>query len=184
MSLTDAVRRLAAALDEEKVPYMIIGGIANLIWGRPRATFDVDVTVWAAERETALLQRLCSRFQPRVPDPVAFVRDTRVLPLAVEGVPVDAVFGQLPYEERAIGRARRVELEGIEFRVCSPEDLVVHKIISERAKDKDDARELIRARRAELDRAYLDPIVRGLSQDLARPEIWADYERAFLFDRA
>lgn len=184
MSLTSALRRLADALEEEKVAYMVIGGIANLIWGRPRATFDVDVTIWAAEREDSLVSSLCARFKTRAGDPRDFVRDTRVLPLSVEGVPVDVVFGQLPYEERAIGRARRVEIEGIGFTVCSPEDLVVHKIISERAKDKDDARELIRARKAELDRAYLDPIVRGLSQDLGRPEIWSDYDRAFSAEKA
>jgi hypothetical protein len=184
MSLSAAIAKLTAALDADKIPYMIIGGIANLVWGRPRATFDIDVTIWAAGREEELVQRLCKRFQSRAPDPAAFVLDTRVLPLMVEGVSVDAIFGQLPYEKRAIDRARPVAFEGIEMRVCSPEDLVVHKIISERAKDKDDARELIRARKAVLDRAYLDPIVRGLSHDLGRPEIWNDYEGAFASGKA
>ena len=37
--------RLAHALDEKKIPYMIIGGQAMLLYGEPRLTRDVDVTV-------------------------------------------------------------------------------------------------------------------------------------------
>lgn len=32
---------IAEFLKKEKVPYMIIGGIANLFWGEPRTTLDV-----------------------------------------------------------------------------------------------------------------------------------------------
>ncbi len=37
--------RLARALDEAHIPYMIIGGQAVLLYGEPRLTRDVDVTV-------------------------------------------------------------------------------------------------------------------------------------------
>jgi hypothetical protein len=37
---------LAEFLKDQKIPYMVIGGFANIIWGEPRATIDIDVTIW------------------------------------------------------------------------------------------------------------------------------------------
>ena len=37
--------RLAAALDSAKIPYMIIGGQAVLLYGEPRLTKDIDITL-------------------------------------------------------------------------------------------------------------------------------------------
>ena len=47
----DALAQLAALLEDTRVPYMVIGGLANIVWGEPRATLDIDVTVWLADTE-------------------------------------------------------------------------------------------------------------------------------------
>ncbi|TKS61287.1 MAG: hypothetical protein EWM72_00774 [Nitrospira sp.] len=39
------LERLATALDLAKIPYMIIGGQAVLLYGEPRLTRDIDVTL-------------------------------------------------------------------------------------------------------------------------------------------
>ncbi len=44
-----AVVDIAKFLARLRVPYMIIGGIANAVWGLPRSTVDVDCTVWVEE---------------------------------------------------------------------------------------------------------------------------------------
>lgn len=41
--LAKLIRRIAEALDQAKIPYMIIGGQAVLLYGRPRLTRDEDV---------------------------------------------------------------------------------------------------------------------------------------------
>lgn len=174
-SLDSCVRTLVEWLDRERVPHMVIGGVAVLAWGIERATFDVDISVWAPEREAALAESLAAAFRSRAEDPAAFVRRTAVLPLDVQGTRADIVFARLPYEERAIARARMLERAGMGLRVCAPEDLIVHKIVSERGKDLEDIRALIGLKKGELDRGYLDPIIRGLAQDLAKPEIWRFY---------
>lgn len=172
MSLESALRALVSFFDERRTPYMVIGGIANLVWGQPRATLDIDVTVWTGKgREGSLVRRLCASFRALPPDPAAFVADTRVLPLEVEGVRVDVVFGQLPYEKNAIRRARLVEFAGAKVRVCAPEDLIAHKVMSDRLKDREDVKGVIAAQGATLNRATLDPLVRGLAHDLAKPEL-------------
>lgn len=177
--LDSALVSLVRFLDSRKVPYMVIGGIAGLAWGRQRATFDIDITLWAARREGELLAALAQTFPPRVPDPEAFVGKTRVLPVSVGGVNADLIFGQLLYEEAAILRARPIQLAGATVRVCTPEDLIAHKIISERDKDREDVRELIALRAVSLDRGYLDPLIRSLSDALSRADIWESYLSCF-----
>ncbi|MBI5882726.1 MAG: nucleotidyltransferase [Elusimicrobia bacterium] len=175
-SLEKGLCTITAFLDEGRAPYMVIGGIANLVWGVPRTTLDIDLTVWApGETQAPLVEALARAFKSLPEDPAGFALDTRVLPLEVEGFRVDIIFGQLPYEERAIRRARPVDMGGFSVRVCSPEDLIVHKVLSERPKDLEDVRGIVRNQAASLDRAYLDPLVRGLAEDLSRPSIWEFY---------
>jgi len=171
--LEDALRSVVSVLEEQKLPYMLIGGMANLIWGEPRTTQDIDVTVRV--EPSALVDtvaQLSQIFRALPKDPQAFVKQTRVLPIVTaNGIRVDLIFAELPYQEAAIRRARPISFGGIVVQVCSPEDLIIHKIISERPKDLDDVRGIIRTQRARLDRAYLDPLVLGLAADLERPEI-------------
>ena len=39
--LEQALVTVARFLEQHHVPYMVIGGIANVVWGRPRTTLDV-----------------------------------------------------------------------------------------------------------------------------------------------
>ncbi len=41
--ITALIKRIAQYLDENKVPYMIIGGQAVLLYGTPRLTRDIDL---------------------------------------------------------------------------------------------------------------------------------------------
>ena len=47
--LEHALTNLAEFLKDQKIPYMVIGGFANIIWGEPRATIDIDVTIWVCK---------------------------------------------------------------------------------------------------------------------------------------
>lgn len=98
--LDRAVHDITAHLDALHIEYAIAGGIANAIWGEPRATIDVDVTVSVNEEDLpTAVPAIGSCFRPAIPDPVAFVQQTRVLPLDTsEGVRVDVIFALLPFE--------------------------------------------------------------------------------------
>lgn len=86
---------------------MIIRGMANAVWGEPRATLDIDATVWVTDDDLdETITMLEKVFQPLVSNPREFILDTRLLPLETEqGVPIDLIFGTLPYEHEAIIRA-------------------------------------------------------------------------------
>ena len=51
--LERAVVEIATALESMKIDYIVVGGIANAVWGEPRATIDVDVTVLVENPRTS-----------------------------------------------------------------------------------------------------------------------------------
>ncbi len=176
-----ALGTLVRFLEERRVPYMVIGGIANLVWGEPRATLDIDVSVLVEEAGWRdLIRELRKNFQIMPRNPVAFLRDTHVLPIETsEGVRIDLLWAMLSYEHKAIARATLEEVAGHRVRVCRPEDLIIHKIISERPKDRQDVEAIVRHQGARLDRAYLTRMVAGLAQALDRPDILAFLKACF-----
>jgi hypothetical protein len=171
--LEAALAEVSSLLDSLQVPYMLIGGLAVAAWGEPRATLDIDVSVWIEQAQLeATLARICERLHPLPADPLAFVRQTRVLPVVTsQQVRADLVFGSLPHERETIERAQARQIAGRTIMTASVEDLVLMKLISEREKDLEDARRLLRRFRHALDRAYLEPRVAELAEALARPEI-------------
>lgn len=180
-ALERAVGSLARFLEAERVPYMIIGGIANLVWGEPRSTLDVDATVLIEDAAWPdLVVKLRKRFRVIPKAPLVFVRQTHVLPVeTADGVRIDLIWAQLPYEHRAIARATTEEVAGHRVRVCQPEDLIIHKIVSERPKDREDVRAIVRHQGRRLDRRYLTQTVRAFSRALDQPEFLAFLNACF-----
>lgn len=171
--LEAALLKAAQLFAQESIPYMLVGGLANAVWGEPRATVDVDFTVWVEEaRLGTVVERLARVFRPLPEDPLAFVRQTRVLPLeSPEHVRVDVIFGLLPFEREALARSVPVEVAGFSVQVVSPEDLVLMKIVSERSQDLQDAQAVVKRQRGRLDLGYLRPRVQELARLLEKPEI-------------
>jgi hypothetical protein len=178
-ALEDALLGLVRFLHERGIPYMVIGGMANAVWGEPRATLDIDVTIWVEDREIAgAIGDLTSVFRALSADPIAFVRQNRVLPLeSDDGVRMDVIFGLLPFEHEAIQRAVPVPVEGGSVRFCTAEDLVLMKIISSRERDLADARAIVLRRLDSLDLGYLEPRVAELAALLARDDIKRRWEQ-------
>jgi hypothetical protein len=48
-TLEKVLLRLSQTLSDKGIPYMIIGGMANAVWGEPRATLHIDATVWVSD---------------------------------------------------------------------------------------------------------------------------------------
>lgn len=163
-----------------RVPYMVVGAMAQAVWGLPRSTVDVDVTVWVEEAGIKdFVGELSKHFNVLPSQPLEFIRDTRVLPVKTPGgVHIDIMFGMSPFEMEALNRAVTRKVAGTDAKFCTAEDLILHKIISEREQDLLDVRQLIDIRKTELDREYLDTRVKELADILERPEIFDTYRRA------
>lgn len=127
--LEDTLRYGVLVLEGQRLPYLLIGGRANLVGGEARTPQDIAITVQVEPASLSDVVSGLTQAFPALPEnPVAFVKRTRVLPIVTaNGIRADLVFAELPYQEEAIRRARLVTLGNTVVRVCSPEELVVHK---------------------------------------------------------
>lgn len=141
---TDLSKVLKSALEVQAFcesrswKFCFIGGLAFQPWGNPRATQDADLTVLTGfVGEEAYVDALIGNFRLRRQDGRAFALRSRVLLLwSSEGVGIDISLGALPFEERSIERSRICLLApGHSLRICSPEDLIVHKAFASRDQD-------------------------------------------------
>ena len=173
-----ALAEIRTFLIQHGIRYVVIGGIANAIWGRPRGTLDADLKVLLGDMSIhAFVELLGSAFRFRVPDPLPFVRRTYVAPiLASNDVGLDLVLGFLPYEVETVERAILVQYHGVAFSVCTAEDLIIHKAISERPKDWADIEGILARQASALDQPYIMRWLEEFSRALERPELIQQYQ--------
>ena len=154
----ELIARIAASLVVRKIPYMIIGGQAVLIYGEPRLTRDIDVTIGADVSWLPDLLRSAEDIGVTpLPDNVEeFVARTMVLPTqhTETGIRVDFIFSFTPYEIEAIARAHKVSMAGQEVAFAQVEDLIIHKIFAGRPRDLEDVRSVL-IRNPEVNTAYI-----------------------------
>jgi hypothetical protein len=165
------LERVARALDEAAIPYMVIGGQAVLLYGEPRLTRSIDVTLGIDLDRLDDLLIACDHagLRPLV-DAHTFTPETRVLPCqdAESGVRADLLLSFTPYERDAIARARSVVIGGTTVRFVTPEDLVVHKIVAGRPRDIEDVRHIL-LKNPDLDAEYLWIWLREFAYELEHP---------------
>ncbi len=145
---TRLIEQLAITLDQFSIKYMIIGGQAVLIYGEPRLTKDIDVTLALDSNNLTTLAPAVEKLnlKPLTDDPRDFVRRTSVLPVKDDktGIRIDFIFSFTPYERQAIEHARKVRIGEADVTYASPEDIVIHKVFSGRARDIEDVRAILR----------------------------------------
>ena len=174
-ALAAALARASEDLDRASIPYMLIGGLALSAWGLPRATLDIDLTLWvAAEDLDNVCAQLASRYVSRTASPVAFVRKNRVLPVeTADGVRIDFIFAAFPFERRMLGRAVSRHVGDATVRVATPEDLILLKLPSDRPKDREDMLLILNRFGRVLDWDYLLPLADQLAEAVDQPRLAA-----------
>jgi len=179
--ISEILARIVGALDAARVPYMVIGGQAVLVYGEPRLTRDIDITLGASlDRLAEVVAAAAAAGLKPLVDPETFVRETMVLPCAdaVTGMRVDLVLSDSAYEEQALRRTRSVRMGVVDVRFVSPEDLVVHKLIAGRERDLEDVRSVV-ARQPQLDHAFIERTLREFEVVVEQPllERWRQATR-------
>ena len=147
-------------LEARGIPFLVIGGQAVLLHGRPRLTEDIDLTLGVDPSSLPRVLEACASLglTPLPTDVERFVGETFVLPArhSETRVRVDFIFSTTPYEQQAIRRAVRVTLHGTGVPFASAEDLLIHKLFAGRPRDVEDALGVVRRKSAELDWHYLE----------------------------
>jgi hypothetical protein len=157
MNAIEAAQRIGERLDEDSIPYAIGGALALGVWGVPRATKDVDLSVFVPRDQLPrVLDSLERAGVMEARDQAA--KDVARIGLAkgrLGAIIVDVFLSEHPQYEEMARRVRRiVDPSGWNARFISPEDLCVHKLIFGRHKDIADLEGLF-AVRPDLDRSYI-----------------------------
>jgi len=165
--------KIARSLEKNKLPYMVIGGQAVLLYGEPRLTRDIDITLGC---DTTWLDELMRAIQgiplESLPEDIkSFVTQTMVLPTVEKdsGIRVDFIFSFTPYEREAIKRAKAIKIGGSKVKFAAPEDIVIHKIFAGRPRDLEDI-EIILKKNPEIDTGYIKSWLKKFDDSSEEPK--------------
>ena len=157
-NLFQSVVDLQGRLHARGILSAVIGGVAVAVWGEPRVTRDVDIKVLLG-RDAAprLLEAIGHDYTPLQADPLAALARSGVLFVQdAHGTRLDLLLSDVSFDAEAIQRARKVTLQpGLVASVCSPEDLIIYKLISTRQRDQDDVEGIVRRQGDALDDQYI-----------------------------
>lgn len=151
------------ALEEAGIRYMVVGSFSSNFYGIPRSTQDADFVVELEERD---LERLLEKLPPGfAPDPqVSFetVTGTTRTILEIPSLQFKIELFDLgtdSHDQERFARRRRVEFEGLETFLPTPEDVVIQKLRwcrgGNRSKDYNDVRDVMSVQGVSLDWEYL-----------------------------
>jgi len=165
---------------KEKVPYVFIGGIALQYWGEPRFTKDIDITILVPMgEEKSVIEKILSKFTPRISDAFSFANRHRICLVRNKyGVDIDISLGIPGYEEEVMKRAVKFQFGKRNYiKICSAEDLIIHKSIAGRPQDLYDIESIIIRQGRQLDIDYIRRWLKNFSQLLENPEIFDRFEK-------
>ena len=184
----DLLAALAGALSRLHARWYVFGAQAVVLWGRPRLTADIDVTVRMDPEDPEQLVRTLesSGFSLRIGHTPEFVRRTRVLPFVhtASGLPVDVVLAGPGLEELFLSRAVPVRMGTLTVPVISPEDLIATKILAGRPKDIEDIRSILRERLSVLDLDSIRSTLALLEAALGQSDLRPLFERELATEQA
>ena len=161
------LKDIAGILKKSNIPYMVVGGQAIVVYGKPRFTQDVDIIVALIPEEAEpLLNAVSAIFRILPEDVKRFIRETWVLPLEHKEtkVRVDVVFSIIPFEKEAIEKTREIRVDNVSVKYIAPEYLVVQKIIAGRARDLEDAAWVLEVQGNKIDIAEIERIIKTVAK--------------------
>ncbi len=174
-SPADLRRSVLATVDllrRTRLRYMIIGGIAVSVWGRPRTTLDIDFAVLTNREGLDRFGRRAERYGFRIDhqwaewNPMARANQLRLIH---GNLRIDLL---LPADENVRHALTRRCLKRWHRRrlwFVAPEDLILQKLKVGRPRDFEDALSILELQKGWLDEAYLHQWGRklGIVEELA-----------------
>lgn len=149
-------------LEKARIQYVVVGGIASIVWGRPRTTNDVDVIIKAPETKILSLADLLEKN--------GFVYGTRDISIAIEEKAIATILHEdFPYkidiqgvyeplDERALSNRLSLRVFNSEAYIEKPEDLIIAKLRYGSTMDFEDAKAILIRQNEKLDLEYLENI--------------------------
>jgi len=157
-SFARAVLRSVECFRHERIPYALIGAWALAVWGRPRATTDVDFLVMLNEEDLGRLGYKMALAGMEIDEAWRqwnpMLRTTQ-LRLQFRGVAVDILRPLDAHDHEIFRRRLKKRMESRYYWVVAPEDLILQKLKVGRPRDFEDALGVLVRSGRQLDRPYL-----------------------------
>ena len=158
---------IASILNKNKIPYLITGGMAGFVWGRPRFTADIDLVVELSVDKLIVLEKALKSL-----DEAGYV-DADIMREAMAqsgefnfidgktGMKVDFwVSSGDPFDRSRLKRRVAKKIIGHDVYFSTPEDLILSKLSRWRdtgsSRHKEDIASIISISGDGLDREYLN----------------------------
>ncbi|HEV3052940.1 MAG TPA: hypothetical protein VGX50_21715 [Longimicrobium sp.] len=174
MTAAESLRQFVDALERAGVPYMLTGSYASSYHALPRATRDLDFVIWPTREQIRALVAELPRGEFYVDERVALEAlnsygQFNAISLAT-GWKADFIIRKpRPFSETEFSRRYRASLDGVELTIATAEDVLLAKLewakLGESSRQIEDAAEILKARNAQLDHAYLTQWIRQLGVD-------------------
>lgn len=190
MEQEELLKKIAEILWRLDIPYIITGGVAVVIWGRPRFTADIDIVV----------ELVVQKLKPLAKELLAIDKDVYVdeemMRRALErrgefnfihpasGLKVDFwILKNDAFDKERMRRRVRKKLAGVSFYVTSPEDLILIKLLwykeSESTRQLEDIESILRIQK-KLDKAYLKQWAKDHGTLALLKSLWTEHHEGDL----
>lgn len=167
LSPEELLVKIAEILEKLKIRYFVTGGFAVSVWGRPRATFDIDIVIQVLESQINSLTkalRLVSKLnyvdEEMAKKAIQSKREFNFIDSA-SGLKIDFIVGSddefslLKFE-----RSQPKTVDGQQVYFISPEDLILSKLLwhkeSLSTRQLEDVESIMKISGEKLDWGYLE----------------------------
>jgi len=157
--LIQSLKEVCLFLDNIRMDYILIGGLAVSIWGEPRATVDIDFLISLKTDDFDFLTeklKESGRFifvhdKPMIFGKISFRATLKSNP----DISVDVLFADDEFKNEALKRKETVRIDDFSINIAAPEDLIILKFLSGRGQDRLDAEKILEIQKEHLDREYM-----------------------------
>ena len=128
--LNEDYRDILHALSEEKVRFILVGAYALAAHGYPRATMDIGIWVMPSPENADAVLRALSRFGAPLHNLTRedLLKDGTIFQIGVAPRRIDIITTASGLQfEPTYRNSISINIEGIEFRIPSIEDLILNK---------------------------------------------------------
>lgn len=175
-------------LSQIKIPYMIVGAIAAIAYGKPRTTHDVDLVIEVYEKDIPeLLSVFGKEFyisEEGIKDAILHKTMFNIIHLE-SGIKIDfwLLHGD-KYDLERFKRKRKINVFKQQVHMTSPEDIIIKKLLwykdSDIDKHLEDALGVLEIQYNNLDFQYIDKWAKelGIEQNWKKIKKEADIQNA------
>lgn len=163
MELENTLKKIAKVLEELRISYLVTGGVAIVVWGRPRYTADIDIIIeLKKEKVRQLVSTLIKEGyvdEDAVREALKYKSEFNFIDNKT-GLKVDFwILNNSAFDRSRLKRAVVRKIFGQEVFFSSPEDLILKKLLwfneSKSSRQLEDIHSVLSIIKDQLDYNYL-----------------------------